>query len=110
MGSMVSPFSDSSPITPNSVGAENAKRFGDQFNRSRANSRVEEGRNRSNSNSPSLGSRTTLMAVDSDSLAQLRKKAQRRASASRELAAQTSLLKEEMRLKRSNVEREGDSP
>lgn len=78
------------PPSPVSVGAQNAKRFGRQNNLMRT------GSNDVSSAGASRAPRSTLMAVDSETLEAVRQKARRRASASRELAAQTSLLKQQM--------------
>jgi hypothetical protein len=103
--SLASMTSSPSPSSP-SVGAENAKRFGLRSNSMRSNSGTQSARGRSNTSAPEMMTRSTLMTVDSESLEVLRKKAQRRASASRELAAQTSILKKQMTKKREMVESE----
>ena len=92
------PFS-STRNSPVSVGAENAKRFGKQNNLMRTTSGPQSTRARSNTTNTTLGSRTTLMNVDSESLEILRHKARRRASASREFATQTNELKRRLSLR-----------
>lgn len=94
-------LADSSPPpSPTSVGAENAKRFGPQSNLVRSGSGGQSVRNRAITEAPTIAYRSTLMTVDSESLEELRKKAQKRESASRELAAQTSMLKKKMSIKK----------
>jgi hypothetical protein len=99
----------SKPFSPISVGAENAKRFGMQQNSMRSNSGAQGIHERSSTSAPGLSSRTTLMTVDPESLEVLRQKAQRRSSASRELAAQTEMLKKKLSIKRDELARSASS-